>query len=770
MGMRRKTTVGFTALALAVLCVAGQWMALGKEVAAANTRNFQAGNIIDDNVFQNAGSMDVADIQNFLQAKNATCLVNFKSLSLHDTNNDGYGDEPYGHGSGHKVSAAKLIWQAAQIYDINPKVILVTLQKEQGLITRDDCPQWRYRTALGYGCPDSAPCNDAAYGFTRQIDYGVWHFRGFFDDSLDFVPYTPGKQRINYHPNAGCGGTTVDIKNRATAALYSYTPYQPNQASLNAGYGTGNGCSSYGNRNFWLYFTDWFGSTIQTLVKVRNGGPTVYLSWAGTYYRIPSMEMLRAYGLDGKRISYISASQLQGSPKGPALGRLATFGSSGTVYFIDDGVKRWAPSWELLGRYGYDRDNAINYSDTKLRNVTGSASGLKTLVREPSGATYYMESGKKRLFPDWQTFTSLGRSLSGNDSLAAATLSGEFLNGLPDGAPVLLDGSIIQARGLDPIYLYDQNKLRLFTPASLQAWGGKHDYTFSRSLVTQIDKAGLAPLLVTNGAARYLVSEGEKHYFTPGMQAEWGISNQKFGTVSSRTLAGLSSGSPAGTLIRLPSGTVYLVSGGERHLIPTREDFEDFGYRWSTIMNVDNNTINSIAGSGTLAFAPGSLIRLPSGAVSWIDTGFDRHLIPSRERFSAFGFSWNNVRDYGKGMLDGYTGKTLQRLVKNPAGTYYLTDRGRKLFISATNYGPERYAFAGSVDSTLDNALIADIRTGQALTQFIQGSGPAVYKIENGKKHAFGGRHSFYAHGGSWDKVRRVSDNFLRSLPSGRGY
>ena len=51
------------------------------------------------------------------------------------------------------------------------------------------------------------------------------------------------------------------ISNQATASLYNYTPYQPNAASLAAGYGHGRRCSSYGNRNFWIYFTDWFGST-----------------------------------------------------------------------------------------------------------------------------------------------------------------------------------------------------------------------------------------------------------------------------------------------------------------------------------------------------------------------------------------------------------------------------------------------------------------------------------------------------------------------------
>ena len=66
---------------------------------------------------------------------------------------------------------------------------------------------------------------------------------------------------IQWHPNANCGASEVYIVNNATAALYNYTPYRPNQAALNNLGGTGDACSSYGNRNFWKFFTDWFGST-----------------------------------------------------------------------------------------------------------------------------------------------------------------------------------------------------------------------------------------------------------------------------------------------------------------------------------------------------------------------------------------------------------------------------------------------------------------------------------------------------------------------------
>ena len=230
--------------------------------SAKATESFNPANIMSDGTFTNRNSMSVNQIQNFLDSKGSTCLAHFSSLSLNDVNGDGLGDEPYGKGVGEQVSAATLIWQAAQLYKINPQVILATLQKEQGLVTRTDCPSWRYNTALGYGCPDSQPCDSAAYGFTRQIDYGVWHFRGFFDDTYPVPPTVPGSKFISYHPDVNrCGGSVITIQNRATAALYSYTPHQPNAAALAAAPGQLVDCGSYGNLNFWRYFTAWFGST-----------------------------------------------------------------------------------------------------------------------------------------------------------------------------------------------------------------------------------------------------------------------------------------------------------------------------------------------------------------------------------------------------------------------------------------------------------------------------------------------------------------------------
>jgi hypothetical protein len=87
-------------------------------------------------------------------------------------------------------------------------------------------------------------------------------FRAILDASPTwFTPYLLGNNYIQYNPQSSCGGTTVNIQNRATQALYNYTPYQPNDAALNAPMGTTVTCGAYGNLNFYRYFRSWFGST-----------------------------------------------------------------------------------------------------------------------------------------------------------------------------------------------------------------------------------------------------------------------------------------------------------------------------------------------------------------------------------------------------------------------------------------------------------------------------------------------------------------------------
>jgi hypothetical protein len=239
----------------------------GSAVETANLANFQPGNIISDAVFANRSSMTEAQIQSFLQSKLSSCASGYTCLKdYYDTSRTTSADAMCGaYSGGVRERASRIIYKVAQACGINPQVILVMLQKEQGLVTASSPSSYAYRAAMGQGCPDTAACDTRYYGFFNQVYGGAWQLKRYANPpgtSQYFTWYAPGKTwNVLFHPNSACGSSPVYIQNQATANLYYYTPYQPNAAAKAAGYGTGDSCSSYGNRNFYNYFTDWFGST-----------------------------------------------------------------------------------------------------------------------------------------------------------------------------------------------------------------------------------------------------------------------------------------------------------------------------------------------------------------------------------------------------------------------------------------------------------------------------------------------------------------------------
>lgn len=231
-------------------------------VKAADLSQFRPGNIISDGAFFNSGTMTAAQIDSFFRGKVSSCQAGYVCLKDYRQNTPNRAADQYcnGYSGAGNESAATIIFKVAQSCGINPQVFIVMLQKEQGLVTHTWPSAWRYDMALGQGCPDTAPCDPAYAGFFYQI-YGAGRQMKIYTEGRWFTYYAPGKTwNILYNPNTNCGSAPVYIENKATAALYYYTPYQPNRAALLAGYGTGDACSAYGNRNFYQYFTDWFGS------------------------------------------------------------------------------------------------------------------------------------------------------------------------------------------------------------------------------------------------------------------------------------------------------------------------------------------------------------------------------------------------------------------------------------------------------------------------------------------------------------------------------
>lgn len=245
--------------------------------ASTILQSFNPGDIISDAVMYNSSSMTVAQIQSFLNSQQPSCASGYTCLKNYRANSQTMAANlmcgTYAGAS--NESAATIVYKVAKACRINPQVLLVTMQKEQGLVTGVDLSWYpnAYRSATGLGCPDDAPCDPAKYGFFNQVyGAGYWLIRYTTPPGTtgpgwsDFDRYPVGKtSSILYNPDPTCGSRSVKIANKATESLYVYTPYTPNAAALAAGYGAGDDCSAYGNRNFFLYFTQWFGSTHLTV-------------------------------------------------------------------------------------------------------------------------------------------------------------------------------------------------------------------------------------------------------------------------------------------------------------------------------------------------------------------------------------------------------------------------------------------------------------------------------------------------------------------------
>lgn len=245
---------------LATIMIVNSFVFLAVPTATAADTSAQAflngqhyNQLVGDGDFIDINSLGVAGIQSFLQSQGSG-LATISSSQL-------------GAGANGR-SAAQIIYDAAHgAYDaavgcaggicidsstgtISPKAIMITLQKEQSLITTASPSQGALDAAMGYGCPDSGGCNATYAGFSNQVGWAAWQLRWNYEGSRlgssRVAPYLVGGllPNMTYNlPDLGLSGSvTVYLSNNATASLYRYTPHLFN-----------------GNYNFWKLGINWFG-------------------------------------------------------------------------------------------------------------------------------------------------------------------------------------------------------------------------------------------------------------------------------------------------------------------------------------------------------------------------------------------------------------------------------------------------------------------------------------------------------------------------------
>lgn len=223
---------------------------------------FDPGLIVNDANFYDAAALDEDEIQDFLEAlpcrpdSGVVCLADYRQTTTTQPSTEpGHCAEYRG---GIRERASRIIAKTAVACGISPKTLLVLLQKEQSLLTRPS--EHGYTRATGYGCPDTADCDTKYFGFFNQVYNAAWQFRQYTQHPDR--QFRIGTVPVSFHPDAACGASEVDIRNQATANLYNYTPYQPNEAALASTDADGDGCSAWGNLNFWLLWNRWFGDPV----------------------------------------------------------------------------------------------------------------------------------------------------------------------------------------------------------------------------------------------------------------------------------------------------------------------------------------------------------------------------------------------------------------------------------------------------------------------------------------------------------------------------
>ncbi len=201
-------------------------IALGQDIAALMRQSsydaaqgsdpngsFNPDAVISDTQFRAAQAMTVADIQAFLDQQPGTLRV-YRAADHNGT----------------VRTVAEMVAEAAVAWNVNPKVLLVKLQKEQSLLSKQNPSQNAYDWAMGCGKADSRTFYQYQ-GFGKQIWFGAQKL------SQNAGPWKPGiEMKID--------GSVVRPINSSTYSLYKYTPH------------------FRGTMSFWLLYWRYFGDPL----------------------------------------------------------------------------------------------------------------------------------------------------------------------------------------------------------------------------------------------------------------------------------------------------------------------------------------------------------------------------------------------------------------------------------------------------------------------------------------------------------------------------
>ncbi|GAA4165550.1 hypothetical protein GCM10022286_28910 [Gryllotalpicola daejeonensis] len=753
-----------TAVAASIVAMAAPVSPAQPATAAAVGSQFQAGNIISDALFYNGSAMTTTDVQSFLNSQVTSCAAAngqpcLRNYSQATPSKAAVSGRCAAYAGSSSESAASIITKVGSVCGISQKALLVLLQKEQGLVTSTSPTSTMYRSATGYACPDTAACSSTYYGFFNQVYNAALQFRTYQLYPTSFNFQAGRNNSILYSPTTSCGSGTVYIQNAATAGLYDYTPYQPNAAALANLYGTGDSCSSYGNRNFWRFYTDWFGSTTAGSLVRTTTDATVYLVSGTVKYVVPNQQTLDSLAPLGP-VSYNTASYLASFTTQSLIAGAVRIirDPAGSMYFYDSGIKLPIGSCDLVVDYGGACSTGGYMQLTQDQvNTFSTGPALSNVMGLTTGQRYAVRDGKKSEILDALSQTGAGVTGSLN------VLSPGALSALPLTAPIVRDGAFALQRGSSQAYLLTGGKKLPVTAAEASALG-------SSVIAGSLDAASLA-LIPTGSVFAGLVKgpDGAVRLLGPAQSVLWsGAASTVAATpvTASFLTAYPSKGTiaPGSTIKTAGSSTVYIVMSNE--ILPVGA--------WESLVALAGGKPNpriytvlpyvvAAPAKGPVALTSNTLTRSTSDATVYVINGVTSKIAMSRLEYATeAGFT--ELAYTTQARLNAYP-RAAQLLTWGVScGTAkYVAAGGEEHLVPTTLAGDYPFTYV-----PLDSFACAILKLGPAATQFIKTPNGSIYQLKGGKKLPISSMSRYtQLNGSSTANWLPVNADFATAIPSG---
>jgi hypothetical protein len=792
---------------VAVALVAGFVLSLvpTPQAEAAFDRN----RLIDDIVFDAKSSMSANQIDNFLNTRSNSCISPESGFAAKQP--IGY-SESTGFQFGDYVSAGKVIYSAAQAYDINPKVLLAKLQNEQSLVQASSSycnngNDHKYAAAMGYACPDSdntysysgislyrrngvvhssigSTCVSAERkaGFSQQIIYAAWFLkfgqqrsmgnidwaivRGNWDNSDDpescysgpmtrgYRQACPSGSTVFYDGNRTIDGVQTRMSTGGTAALYWYTPH------------------FHGNEVFVEVFEDWFGATRGTpLFRIGDSDPVYILGEDDTYYYIPSQQILEAYGLGTSvlTIKSVSSSYLSGKTFSGNLPPIARFEGS-EVYMMDRGAAHHFTSREQLEEFGYNLgDEALLASVTKAYFADDEDMQL-TVKNEDGPEVYSIEDGKKRHIIDGEAYLSGSPSYASRPKVHLAPL---VLKTLEDGAPILTANKLLKRTSSDTYVYWNGTQRQDVINKVVKELGLEAEYAAKSSIINQLPAGGstIGKYAKNGDGDLFLFDSRQKFVVSPSKLAAMGLTASDFVLAPDALLDETALDRTFRLIFRIDNGAaVYLIEDGQRQHFNDAAAISEKGFLMSHVINLNPTSGALFPDSGKKILSLGTLFHKADGSVYLVNSDSSSLYIPSRTLMADYGLGFEDVQGMRSVNVTDYPKVgTLGYFAKDSSNNVWHFQRGKERRLVT----PAMQA-AGFYDLNLSSLPVLQSSTvnwyprSAGLTDLLQVPGDSrVFKVQNGTKHWITSGEAFESGGFSRDNITHVSNGFLHSLPNG---